>query len=203
MILTTVRKVNLPSNNFLLSVFQMLCFSKQFIKITVLPSCRERKGEVLVAQLCLTLCDSRDCSPPGSSVHVISQQEYWSGLPYPPPGDCSDRGIELESPALQADSLLSEPPRTAWSFIWKYEMKWEKVRVGWFERIALKHVYYPMWNRSPVQVQCMRQDAQGWCTGMTLREGMGWEVRGRVRMGNTRTPMADSCECTAKTTTIL
>ena len=73
MILTTVRKVNLPSNNFLLSVFQMLCFSKQFIKITVLPSCRERKGEVLVAQLCLTLCDSRDCSLPGSSVHGILQ----------------------------------------------------------------------------------------------------------------------------------
>ena len=26
---------------------------------------------------------------------------------------------------------------------------WEKARVGWFERIALKHVYYHMWNRSP------------------------------------------------------
>ena len=50
---------------------------------------------------------------------------------------------------------------------------WEKARVGWFERIALKHVYYHMWNRSPVQVQCMRQGAQGWCTGVTLRDGMG------------------------------
>ena len=49
--------------------------------------------------------------------------------------------------------------------------------VGWFERIALKHVYYHMWNRSPVQVRCMRQGAQGWCTGMTLGDGMGrrWE----------------------------
>ena len=53
-----------------------------------------------------------------------------------------------------------------------------EVRVGWFERIALKHVYYHMWNRSPVQVQCMRQSAQGWCTGMTLRDGMGREVGG-------------------------
>ena len=53
---------------------------------------------------------------------------------------------------------------------------WEKVRVGWFERIALKHVCYHMWNRSPVQVQCMRQGAQGWCTGITLRDGMGREV---------------------------
>ena len=75
---------------------------------------------------------------------------------------------------------------------------WEKARVGWFERIALKHVYYHMWNSSPVQVQCMRQGAQGWCTGMTLRDGMEREVGRRVRMGNTCTPMADSCECMAK-----
>ena len=31
----------------------------------------------------------------------------------------------------------------------------------------------------------MRQGAQGWCTGMTLRDGMGREVGGRIRMGNT------------------
>ena len=48
----------------------------------------------------------------------------------------------------------------------------------------------------------MRQGAQGWCTGMTLRDGMGREVGGWGRMGNTYTPMADSCECIAKTTTI-
>ena len=75
---------------------------------------------------------------------------------------------------------------------------WEKARVGWSERIALKHVYFHMWNRSPVQVQCMRQDAQGWCTGMTLRDGMGKEVGGGFRMGNTSKPMAYSCQCMAK-----
>ena len=36
--------------------------------------------------------------------------EYWSGLPFPPPGDLSDPGIELKSLAFQAYSLLSEPP---------------------------------------------------------------------------------------------
>ena len=51
---------------------------------------------------------------------------------------------------------------------------WEKARLGWFERIALKHVYYHMWNRLPVLVWFMRQGAQGWCTGMTLKDGMGW-----------------------------
>ena len=36
----------------------------------------------------------------------FSRQEYWSGLPCPPPGDLSDPGIEPTTPALQADSLL-------------------------------------------------------------------------------------------------
>ena len=40
----------------------------------------------------------------------FSRQEYWSQLPFPPPGDLSDPGIKPWSPALQADSLLSEPP---------------------------------------------------------------------------------------------
>ena len=38
---------------------------------------------------------------------------------------------------------------------------------------------------------------------MTLRDGMGKEVGGRLKMGNTCTPMADSCQCKAKTITIL
>ena len=46
------------------------------------------------------------CSPPGSSVHRILQQEYWSGLPFPSPGDLTDPGIKSTSPALQADFLL-------------------------------------------------------------------------------------------------
>ena len=49
----------------------------------------------------------------------------------------------------------------------------------------------------------LRQGAQGWRTGMTQRDGMGREVGGGFRMGNTCTPMADSCQCMAKTTTIL
>ena len=38
------------------------------------------------------------------------KQEYWSGLPFPSPGDLPDPGMEPGSPALQTDSLLSEPP---------------------------------------------------------------------------------------------
>ena len=40
----------------------------------------------------------------------FSRQEYWSGLPFPSPGDLPDSGIEPGFPALQADALTSEPP---------------------------------------------------------------------------------------------
>ena len=40
----------------------------------------------------------------------FSRQEYWSGLPFPSPGDLPNPGIEPRSPTLQADSLPSEPP---------------------------------------------------------------------------------------------
>ena len=40
----------------------------------------------------------------------FSRQEYWSGLPFPSPGDLPNPGIEPRSPILQADALSSEPP---------------------------------------------------------------------------------------------
>ena len=40
----------------------------------------------------------------------FARQGYWSGLPFPSPGDLPDPGIKPGSPALQADSLPSEPP---------------------------------------------------------------------------------------------
>ena len=42
------------------------------------------------------------------------------------------------------------------------------------------------------------QDAWGWCTGMTQRDDMGREMGGGFRIGNSCTPMADSCQCMAK-----
>ena len=56
---------------------------------------------MLVAQSCPTL------RPHGLSME-FSRQEYWSGLPFPSPGDHPNPGIEPGFPALQADSLLSE-----------------------------------------------------------------------------------------------
>ena len=53
---------------------------------------------MLVAQLCLTLCDSMDCSPPGSSVHGISQARILDGLPFPSPGVVPNPGTEPSLP---------------------------------------------------------------------------------------------------------
>ena len=47
----------------------------------------------------------------------FSRQEYWSGLPFPSPRDLPDPGIELRASALQADSLLSEPPGKSQSYV--------------------------------------------------------------------------------------
>ena len=65
---------------------------------------------MLCAQLCArllspvkTLCDPVDSSPPGFSVHGISEARILESLPFPPPGDLPDPGIEpacLVSPAL-------------------------------------------------------------------------------------------------------
>ena len=51
---------------------------------------------------------------------AFSRQEYWSGLPFPSPGDLADPGIEPGSPALQADALPSEPPGKFHIYVYIY-----------------------------------------------------------------------------------
>ena len=58
-----------------------------------------------VSKLCPTLCDPMDCSPPGSSIHGILQEESWSGLPFAIPRDHLNPEIKPRSPSLQADSF--------------------------------------------------------------------------------------------------
>ena len=67
----------------------------------------------LVALLCPTLWEPKDCSPPGSSVHGTLQARTLQWVPFPPPGDLSDPGTEPEasaSPALAGRFFASEPP---------------------------------------------------------------------------------------------
>ena len=72
------------------------CLKVQWLKVSESVSCS---------------CDTRDSSTPGSLSVGFPRQEYWSGLPFPSPGDLPDPRIELVSLALQADSLPSEPPK--------------------------------------------------------------------------------------------
>ena len=65
-------------------------------------------SESEVAQSCRTLCDPRTVAHQAPPSMGFSRQEYWSGLPFPSPGDLPDPGIEPRSPALQADALTSE-----------------------------------------------------------------------------------------------
>ena len=49
----------------------------------------------------------------------FSRREYWSGLPFPSPGDLPDSGIKPRFPALEADALTSEPPGKPWYHYFK------------------------------------------------------------------------------------
>ena len=69
------------------------------------------ESESEVAQLCPTLCYPVDCSPPGSSIHGIFQARVLKWVAISFSRGSSQRGIKPWSPALQADTLPSAPPR--------------------------------------------------------------------------------------------
>ena len=119
----------------------------------------------------------------------------WSGLPeiLIPVCVSSSPGIQKDgnyNPVFRAAKEIQMYRIVFWTL-------WERARVGWLGRMTLNHVYYHMWNESPVQVWCMIQDAWGWCTGLTQRDGICREVGGGFRMRNTCIHMVDSCQCMA------
>ena len=79
----------------------VLCFDK------CVPGCVCAKA----LQSCPTLCNAMDRSPPGSSVRGILQARILEQVPFPPPGDLPDPGIEPTSPALAGGFLTSS---TTW-----------------------------------------------------------------------------------------
>ena len=80
---------------FTIGILRCLWTSKHLLKFRVCVCvcvCAHAR-----AQSCSTHCDPMDCCLPGSSVHGFSRQEYWSGLPFPSPGDLPDPGIKATS----------------------------------------------------------------------------------------------------------
>ena len=73
------------------------------------------------------------------------------------------------------DNLICRTEKETQMYRTDFWILCEKARVGWSERIALKHVYYQGWNRSPDQVGCMRQVLRA---GALVRpRGTGWGGR--------------------------
>ena len=72
---------------------------------------------VIHSQSCPTLCDPMDWSPPGSLSMGFSRQEYWSGVPFPSPGDFPKPGVGRMPPALTGRFFVTLPPGK-WSRWW-------------------------------------------------------------------------------------
>ena len=68
------------------------------------------------------------------------RQEYWSGLPFPSPGDLPNPGIEPRSPTLQADALLSEPPGKSENHL-PGEHLFQKNKLKWLKSISYNMDY--------------------------------------------------------------
>ena len=67
--------------------------------------------KVLFTKLSPTLCNPMECVAHQAPLSVeFSRQEYWTGWPFPSPGDLLHPGIEPRSPALKANSLSPEAP---------------------------------------------------------------------------------------------
>ena len=78
------------------------------------------------AKLCLTFCHPMDCSPPVCPVHGILQARILAWVAsIPSPGNLPYPGIEPWSPALQADSLLSEPPQKPTQYTTCSNIPWD------------------------------------------------------------------------------
>ena len=99
----------------MLSILSYVCFDKLHVQIF----CSFKKMQLFVSFLLSLKWKVNWLSPVWLFVTVahqaspsmrFSRQEYWSGLPFPSPGDLLHLGIELRSPALKADTLPSEPP---------------------------------------------------------------------------------------------
>ena len=94
---------------FCLFDFYLTCFPGSSFKININSS--PKFFSYVLSHSVMSDSNPMDCSPPGSSALRDSpRQEYWSGLPCPPPRDLPNPGIKPKSPALQADSLPSETP---------------------------------------------------------------------------------------------
>ena len=117
----------------------------------------ESESENEVAQSCLTLCNPWTVAHQAPPSMGFSRQEYWSGLPFPSPGDLPDPGIEPRSPTLQADALTSAPPGKPnisyflllilcrpWPTVWDLLNVWWRLDIN-KKNVAVEHSVWRTW----------------------------------------------------------
>ena len=92
-------------------------FSAFWLRSSVVPfqfsKCNWTTQATTCVHACLVICDPMSCSPPAPLSTGFPRQEYWSGLPFPPPRDLPDPGTEPRSPAppaLAGRSFTTLPP---------------------------------------------------------------------------------------------
>ena len=115
------------------------------------------------AQSCLTICNFMNGSPPGSSVHGITQQEHCSGLPFPSPEDLPDPGIEPASsmaPALTGGFLPTHSIILAWRSLWAE--KPGSTGTTELKRLSMHvYIYFGEGNGNPLQCSCLENPRDG------------------------------------------
>ena len=98
--------------------------------------------EVLVTQSCQTLSDSMNCSPPCSSVHGFSRQEYWNGEQFPPPGESSRPKDQIQVSHIESRFWATREAHQClkttldifaeWIFVREYENWKNGNKILWF-----------------------------------------------------------------------
>ena len=117
------------------------------------------------------------CQAPSSV--GFSRQEYWSGLPFPPPGDLPDPGIELWSPTLHADALPTEPPvkqeiinsKGKWEFL----IPWKKSHDQPRQQIKNQRHYFA--NKGPSSQSYAFSSSHVWMWELDYKES--WALKNR------------------------
>ena len=103
----------------------------------------------------------------------FSRQDYWSGLPFPSPGDLPDPGTGPRSPALQADALTSEPPGKPFS-------QWNTIQqLKWINDWGIKC----KWNLNYELKKSYKKDYIIWflrCLSEVARVNSGWVQKGVI-----------------------
>ena len=91
---------------------------------------------MLVAQSCPTLCDPMYCSPSVSSVHWILQTRMPEWVAMPSPGNLPNSKTEPSSPALEADSLPSEPLGELKIYLKEVIIQWQEAMTNKIQSVS-------------------------------------------------------------------